>query len=359
MMRKLLLLALLTAGFALHAQDSGSAHSKEKLIVGTKEAPPFAFQDATGKWTGISIELWEGMARDLDLEYEYKEYDLPGLLDAVANQEVDIGVSAISVTAERAQRMDFTPTYFASALGIGTSFTKPSLWDIVVKRVFSLEFLGAVIALLLVLLVAAFLVWVFERKHNTEQFGGNTVESLGSAFWWSAVTMTTVGYGDKAPVTLGGRVVALIWMFTSIVIISGLTGSIATALTVGQLTPRVAGPQDLHRVEVGTIQGSVADAYLLDAGVQPKYYANSTDGLEATKNNEIDAFINDHAIIAFWASKQFAGDIDVLENKFEPSYLAMALPLDSGEDREIDLALLEYLQTPGWDAILSKYRATP
>ena len=39
---------------------------------------------------------------------------------------------------------------------------------------------------------------------------------LTNAFWWSIVTMTTVGYGDIAPVTLGGRIIAVILMFFGI-----------------------------------------------------------------------------------------------------------------------------------------------
>jgi len=50
--------------------------------------------------------------------------------------------------------------------------------------------------------------------------------------------MTTVGYGDKSPITAAGRLVALVWMFSSIIIISLITGAFATAMTVHQLTPR-------------------------------------------------------------------------------------------------------------------------
>ncbi|MGO2102628.1 MAG: ion channel [Psychroflexus halocasei] len=44
--------------------------------------------------------------------------------------------------------------------------------------------------------------------------------------------MTTVGYGDKSPLSLGGRIVGLIWMFMAVIILSSLTAGIASALTV-------------------------------------------------------------------------------------------------------------------------------
>lgn len=71
------------------------------------------------------------------------------------------------------------------------------------------------------------LLWLVERKRNSDQFGGSVAEGIGSGFWWSAVTMTTVGYGDKAPVTLIGRFMATIWMFASVITISGFTAAIS------------------------------------------------------------------------------------------------------------------------------------
>ncbi|MBA4495672.1 potassium channel family protein [Paenactinomyces guangxiensis] len=48
------------------------------------------------------------------------------------------------------------------------------------------------------------------------------------AVWWAVVTTTTVGYGDISPVTLGGRVIATILMFTGIGLIGSVTASVAT-----------------------------------------------------------------------------------------------------------------------------------
>jgi voltage-gated potassium channel len=51
---------------------------------------------------------------------------------------------------------------------------------------------------------------------------------IGDALWWSFVTTTTVGYGDIAPQSLGGRIVAVCLMLIGIGFLSMLTGTIAT-----------------------------------------------------------------------------------------------------------------------------------
>ncbi|WP_320044731.1 ion channel [uncultured Desulfobacter sp.] len=74
------------------------------------------------------------------------------------------------------------------------------------------DFLEVIFTLFMLLLLVGFLIWFFEKDKNREQFGGSPFSGIGSGFWWSAVTMTTVGYGDKAPRTVAGRFVGLIWM---------------------------------------------------------------------------------------------------------------------------------------------------
>jgi voltage-gated potassium channel len=71
-------------------------------------------------------------------------------------------------------------------------------------------------------LIGATLVFVFEGNVN-DQF-----KAMGDAIWWVLVTMTTVGYGDKVPVTTGGRIVGIIIMFFGLALLSSFTASIST-----------------------------------------------------------------------------------------------------------------------------------
>lgn len=54
--------------------------------------------------------------------------------------------------------------------------------------------------------------------------------SLVDALWWSIVTLATVGYGDIAPVTLGGRLIAIIDMFVGIGFLAAFSATLASIL---------------------------------------------------------------------------------------------------------------------------------
>ena len=57
---------------------------------------------------------------------------------------------------------------------------------------------------------------------------GSNIHTFADALWWAIVTVTTVGYGDRYPVSAGGRGVALLLMVVGIGLIGVLTATIAS-----------------------------------------------------------------------------------------------------------------------------------
>ena len=57
---------------------------------------------------------------------------------------------------------------------------------------------------------------------------GLTVESIGDAYWWAIVTVTTVGYGDVSPKTTEGRLIAAVLMLVGIGVMSVFTATLAS-----------------------------------------------------------------------------------------------------------------------------------
>lgn len=76
--------------------------------------------------------------------------------------------------------------------------------------------------------------YAFER-----QAAGANIRDLGDAMWWAVVTIATVGYGDRFPVTLGGRLVAIFLMFVGVGILSILTATIASFFVERKLRERM------------------------------------------------------------------------------------------------------------------------
>jgi len=323
--------------------------------VGTKHAPPFAIKNDDGTWSGVSIDLWREVAAELDLKYELKEYDLVGLLNATKEGSIDVAVAALTVTAKREEGMDFTHPLHTTGLSIAVSANNQLGWFGLLQRFFSLNFLKAVMALALVLLGVGFLTWWFERKRNQSQFGGSAVHGIGSGFWWSAVTMTTVGYGDKAPVTLGGRLVAIVWMFAALILVAAFTGAIASALTVGQLEGAVSGPADLPRVRVGTVEGSTSEAYLSNRRITYRTSQTVMDGLQLLASGKIDAFVYDAPILRYLAKTEMHGAVEALPVKFERQDYAFALPTNSPLREPLNRAILMRIGQPQWQDTLYQY----
>jgi polar amino acid transport system substrate-binding protein len=114
-----LIISFLSIAQPLIAQTSDDFDLPDTVKVGIKPVIPFVIDNDDGVYSGISILFWEKVAEDLGLVYEYQRYDkLESLLDAVAKEEVDLAVGAITITDEREMMMDFTHSYFSSGLGV-------------------------------------------------------------------------------------------------------------------------------------------------------------------------------------------------------------------------------------------------
>jgi voltage-gated potassium channel len=71
---------------------------------------------------------------------------------------------------------------------------------------------------------------------------GSKIKNFGDALWWACETITTVGYGDMYPVTLEGRVIAVVLMVASL----GIIGTVAATLS-SWLVEHVAARDQLEQ----------------------------------------------------------------------------------------------------------------
>jgi len=338
------------------SSEGALASEPPPLRIGTKITAPFVVEREDGTLDGLSIELWRRLAEELGLSYELEVVGLQEMLDGVAEGKLDAAIAAISVTPDRERSIDFSHAYFTSGLGIAvptsgqtrgflrglTALMTPGFWI-------------AVGTLAVLLLMVGVFAWLAERRTNPEDFGGNAVRGIGNGFWFSAVTMTTVGYGDIAPRSVGGRVVALVWMFVSVIIISTFTGAIASSVTSASLTARVDGPDDLTTSRVAAVRGTTAASSLRDRGASPVLKEDLQSALGALRDGRVDAVVHDAPILKHAVAEGFAGEVRVLAAQFELRPYAIVLPEHSGDLEALNVALLEVTGTAAWRAAVKRW----
>ena len=334
----------------------------DTLVVGTRVVPPFAMKNKENQWEGISIDLLRDVKAELEdqsgheIEMQFKVLTLTEMLDAVADSEVDIVAAALTMNYEREKRMDFTHSFHTSGLGIAIGAKqRRSGWSGIVDAVLSETFIRIVAGLFIAMLISALAIYLFERDANPEHFDHGWFKGIAAGMWWAAVTLTTVGYGDKVPKSLGGRLIALVWMFAGLFIIAGFTAAVTSALTLTQLRAKVSGPGDLSRIKVATVEASTSADYLRSRHIKFDKYPDVDLALESLVSGKCDAVVYDAPILRYQTYQKHSGEAFVLPSTFERQSYAFALPSNSPLREPINQVLLRKISTPSWDEVLESY----
>lgn len=115
MKRIFALCATLTLGFVLL---TGSALAKPLVVAHDTNFKPFEFKDEKGNYTGFDIELWQEIAKRLELDYKMQPMDFNGIIPGLQTAQVDVGIAGMTITEARAQVVDFSDPYYDSGLSI-------------------------------------------------------------------------------------------------------------------------------------------------------------------------------------------------------------------------------------------------
>ena len=349
----LLWLLLLVPAGAFSQDNSLSSH---KLLVGAMVSPPVYIKTADNQWEGFGVELWQAVAQRMGVPFEFREFSsIESVLEALEKKEID-AIPSLVVQDRFESTFDFSQSYLKSGLSIAVPVEGVGYrWINVIESIFSPHILKAIGLLFLISVIFGIIVWSFERQRNSDMFGDGFVKGIGHGIWWAIVTMTTVGYGDKAPKTIGGRIFALVWMIFSIVFIASFTASITSQLTIKELRGKVRGFNDLYNVRVGCITGSAGFDFLIKKGVAVIPYKNTQEGLLAVAGNQIDAFVQDEKVLNYSIKREFPGRVQVVGDTFDEYFVSIALQQNSPLREPINIALLGFMQTERWTELLNRY----
>jgi polar amino acid transport system substrate-binding protein len=211
---------------------------------------------------------------------------------------------------------------------------------------------------LLLVLIPAHLVWLFERRYeggivkNRSYFPG-----LFEAVYWAMSTLTA--QAESMPRHWVGRAFSVFWMFAGVVFVAFYTAQLTTVLTVQQIRGTIEGPRDLPGKRVGTITGSVALDYLREHDAHVQEFQTGEQMFQALIDKEVEAVVIGAPVLRYFAEHQGKGRVRVVGPEFDPGPIAIMLQLNSPLRRRFDSALLVLRESGTYQQIYRKWFGSP
>ncbi len=332
------------------------------LKVGVHDKPPFCFKNPDGSWTGLSVDVWKDVAARAGLEYELIEVPFEMIRKGVASGALDAAIGEISVTADDEKVMDFTQPFLISPVSIAVR-ERPwkLLWSEAIGDFLNWTVGQFIIGIFGLMLVVSLLIWLAERRHKAGHFQGG-IHGIGAALWFAAVTMTTVGYGDKTPRTLLGRFIAICWMFVGVLLVSAFTATVASSMAASRLNNSFSRLSDFHNMTCGVLKGSELEMLAARFGVNVVPFESIEDALHALMRKEVDATVADK-ISLLYLQRQFtkaypAQKFEIPEITIRNSLLAIPVRSNHPDFEKINQSLLDLTSSSEWEALVSRWVGT-
>ncbi|NJL76982.1 MAG: transporter substrate-binding domain-containing protein [Saprospiraceae bacterium] len=195
-----------------------------------------------------------------------------------------------------------------------------------------------------------------DRK-NHDQSSSTSIKTFADGLWWAAVTMTTVGYGDKVPNSKAGKVMGIIWIFTSIILLSLFTANASAILNRSVEEIPIQTKEDLRGVTVGAVQKSSGEEYLLREHIEYERFENIDAALDALLNDKIDCVVSNVPVIQYLNKhdKRYFNQLAIASNWLLRNNMGIALSEESPLKEPIDNVLLQLISEKKWQQALYEY----
>jgi polar amino acid transport system substrate-binding protein len=328
----------------------------EKLRVATRLIAPFVMEEQ-GKLTGFSIELWQKITEQMGQQSSLTVYPtLAQTLSAVEQNKADLAIAAISITADREQKFDFSYPMFASGLKILIRNPKQSGFvPNLIRDLFSPAVLQIIGLAILMVIVSAHLIWFFERRHPKSSIDEDYFPGIFEAAWWAASTLAT--QAEEMPRGALGRVMAVLWMFIAVLFVAYFTATVTAGMTAQSIHGNIQSINDLNGRTVATTAGSTAANFLQRRSLKILEVDKIEAAYDALLAKKADAVVFDAPVLMYYAAHGGQGKVQLVGEILRDENYGILMQPNSPYRKPINKALLKLKENGTYRSLYSKWFA--
>ncbi|XP_076246197.1 glutamate receptor ionotropic, kainate 2 isoform X2 [Calliopsis andreniformis] len=359
---------------------------QKKFKITTKVGPPYVMEvtdSATRgilieqtRYEGFCIDLIEEIAKHLNFKYEFelvpdgnygtynkdtKQWN--GLIRRLLDHDADLAICDLTITYERESAVDFTMPFMN--LGISILFRKPEEKE---PNLFSflsplstdvwIYMATAVLAISIMLLVQARMApgeWDNPHPCNPDPEELENNFNLKNSFWLVIGSLMQQG-SDILPQTPSIRMIASMWWFFVLIMVSSYTANLAAFLTVDKMETPIKGVEDLAKqtkIKYGAVLGGSTSAFFRDSNystyqrmwatmqeTRPSVFTKTNDeGVDRVLKKRDYAFLMESTTIEYRMERNC--DLDKVGGLIDNKGYGIALPRNSPYRTPISGAILK------------------
>jgi ABC-type amino acid transport substrate-binding protein len=322
------------------AQEAAS-ETPRAVRVGVYVSPPFVVEEAGGGYTGMAIELWDAISRPLNLQSDYQPLPtFKALVDALAANEIDVAVTNLTITRNRALQIDFTQPWFDAGLRIMVNEERRTSFLDVMRGLADSGHLRAYAWLAAVIVLATVLLTLFDR-HFDKDFPRRWRDGVAESFY-SVMSVATSGRSPARKNLFGwvGRLWQGLWLVCGVAVLAYLTSTVTSVMTTLSITSEINSVADLPGKRVGVLAGSLAEDFAEAERLERRSYATLDGMVEGLLRGNVEAIVGDAPVLEYYEHTHPEHPLKVTGAIFEPDKYGFGFVLDSPLEREVTLELL-------------------
>lgn len=324
------------------------------LKVGVYIAPPFVMPAGDG-YTGYTWELWRQIAIGLNFDYDIAVAPTMGdLLQMVRDKKADVGVSNISITAERYQTLDFSQPYFDAGLRIMIDETRRTTLRKIIADLHDGGFLRIYAWIGVLIVVATIVLTLIDRRWHPE-FPEKWGEGMAESFRHVMSVVTTGNTSHRNLLGAFGTVLGGLWLACGVAVVAYVTSSVTSVMTASTIAHQINGPSDLAGKHVGVLSGSTGEDYARAAMLDTQSFDQMQDAVDALLTGQITAIIRDAPVLEYFDKSHPELPVTVVGPVFRAEKYGLALPQGSPLARPISEEILRLADRGVLDSLRAKY----
>lgn len=330
----------------------------KKLSVVVSEMPPFVME-SKNKFAGFEIELWEMIAKEMQVDFDYSKHNFQELIPIVNKKEADIAFASITINEKREELIDFSHSTFNSGLHILLSKNRKNInFGNTIKTFFAegyKQFLKPLLILLGIILVLGTVLYVVERNNGSMSL--SYFPGILQATWIFMCSMLGLDgalfvYSVSSWI---GRLIVSLGQLISLAFLGLFIGELTAFITTKKFRLNIEGAKDLEGKNVATVQGTTSESMLKGFGAIVTPMITIEEAYKKLKSNQVDAVVFDAPILKYYALNGGSDWAEITGEVFDKQEYGFVLQEGSALRKDVNLAILTLRENGSYDELYKKW----